>query len=334
MKKFFVSLVMLLSTSVVSLFAQSSQIATLNHEGEFSVYYGTSALASAYNKAVAGDVITLSEGVFDAVNLTKHITLRGVGMGVSVNDANISIESSTVLSGDFYIRADGSSSSKLVVEGIVNGGKVTLEGINHVQLIKCTFYDICFRANYGGLAGLTFTNCYVSNSFSSLYNIYLTANNSVFKNASFSGPSCSFVMNNCIIEIDSYTDLDNAKLNNCIIVNNNTSIASSYTKQQYIYNSLWVGNVPENGNPFSAIGLDQNNSVLPNDINVFEDGTFFKLTDEAKEYLDSDSTEVGIYSGIPFTPITSNLRIIKCNVASKSTADGKLSVDIEVASME
>jgi hypothetical protein len=62
----------------------------------------------------------------------------------------------------------------------------------------------------------------------------------------------------------------------------------------------------------------------------------FELTDEAKTtYLGSDGTQVGIYGGsLPFDPTPSNPQITKFNVASKSTADGKLSVDIQVNTAE
>ena len=66
------------------------------------------------------------------------------------------------------------------------------------------------------------------------------------------------------------------------------------------------------------------------------DSETFELTDAAKtQYLGTDGTEVGIYGGnLPFDPTPSNPQITKCNVAAKSTADGKLSVDIEVNAAE
>lgn len=66
------------------------------------------------------------------------------------------------------------------------------------------------------------------------------------------------------------------------------------------------------------------------------DSETFELTDAAKaQYLGADGTEVGIYGGnLPFDPTPSNPQITKCNVAAKSTADGKLSVDIEVNAAE
>lgn len=66
-------------------------------------------------------------------------------------------------------------------------------------------------------------------------------------------------------------------------------------------------------------------------MNVFKEGTFYQLTDEAKKYIGDDGTEVGIYGGsLGFDPTPTNPQITKFNVAPKTTADGKLSVDIEV----
>ena len=57
----------------------------------------------------------------------------------------------------------------------------------------------------------------------------------------------------------------------------------------------------------------------------------FELSDEGKVYLSVDGTEVGMLGGnYPYNPIVSIPRITKCEVAEKATADGKLSVNIEV----
>lgn len=62
----------------------------------------------------------------------------------------------------------------------------------------------------------------------------------------------------------------------------------------------------------------------------------FTLTDEAQaKYLGNDKTQVGIYGGsFPYSPNPTNPQIVKCDVASHSTADGKLSVDLQVATAE
>lgn len=62
----------------------------------------------------------------------------------------------------------------------------------------------------------------------------------------------------------------------------------------------------------------------------------FELLDVIKEkYLGTDGKEIGMYGGnLPFNPHSLSPKIKKFNVASKSTADGKLSVDIEVDGVE
>jgi hypothetical protein len=66
------------------------------------------------------------------------------------------------------------------------------------------------------------------------------------------------------------------------------------------------------------------------------DDEMFELTDEAKtKYLGTDGTQVGIHGGsIPFDITPTNPQITKCNVASKSTIDGKLSVDIQINAID
>ena len=68
----------------------------------------------------------------------------------------------------------------------------------------------------------------------------------------------------------------------------------------------------------------------------YRDDEMFELTDAAKTtYLGTDGKEVGLYGGsIPYEEDPTTPQITKCNVASKSTADGKLSVEIEVKAAE
>ena len=68
----------------------------------------------------------------------------------------------------------------------------------------------------------------------------------------------------------------------------------------------------------------------------YNDNETFELADAAKiKYLSADGKQVGMYGGdLPFTATPTNPQITKCNVAAKSTADGKLSVDIEVSAAE
>lgn len=69
---------------------------------------------------------------------------------------------------------------------------------------------------------------------------------------------------------------------------------------------------------------------------TYTDAQTFELTDEAKaQFLGTDGTEVGMHGGVfPYTSTPSYPQITKMNVANKTTADGKLSVDIEVSAAQ
>ena len=57
--------------------------------------------------------------------------------------------------------------------------------------------------------------------------------------------------------------------------------------------------------------------------------------DFATSFPGNDGTEVGIHGGImPFSLNPSYMIVKRCNVAGKSTIDGKLSVDIEIDTEE
>lgn len=68
-----------------------------------------------------------------------------------------------------------------------------------------------------------------------------------------------------------------------------------------------------------------------NGTDAFSFNEFYELTDEAKAtYIGTDGTQIGIHGGIGFDLIPSTLQITKCEIAPRSTSDGKLSVSIEV----
>ena len=312
---------------MIASYAQS-QIATLSHNGEITTFYGAEALKTAHNNAEAGDVITLSAGSFNSVNITKLITIRGAGMGVKVNDTD-TYSDPTIIVGDFSVTADGNETNHFTLEGVRNDNRMILRGTNYTQFFKCTFYDVRFEANYGSLQNCTFVHCYVSNSFDALYNTTFTGVNSYFKNADFCGSSSLFTLTNCVVEIESSLDLRYSSLKNCIIINKGSK-DDIYIQKDYstIYYTLWAGVGSE---PFKEFGDGHYNYIQSTYDDLFVDGSFYKLTDDAKKYVGSDGKELGIYGGsMPFTSKTSIPQITKCEVAPQSTKEGKLSVNIVV----
>ena len=320
--------------------AQSSMLATLNHEGTVSTFYGATALREAHAAAAHGDIITLSSGTFVSVNITKAVTLRGAGMEVDT----LSGTEPTVISGNFNIQIADSVSQRLVIEGVYNNHKITCSGtINNAMFLKNRFYQFSYLEQ-GILKNASFIHSRISD--------FIALN---------TGASASFI--NCVIEdpISQSESNSNYEFMNCVIKFNDNytdKVMSSSYKNCLIYShtNANYAKIPSSCNVYNCIGFYHSGifNNIPNSTNVFItdmktifktyagqslqklDSENFELTDAAKtKYLGTDGTQVGINGGIlPFDSTPSNPQITKCNVASKSTADGKLSVDIEVKAAE
>ena len=125
---------------------------------------------------------------------------------------------------------------------------------------------------------------------------------------------------------------------NCIISNmGNGGSIYSLKGNSITYNCIGINGYPTW--PFFG-GQNYGCMTVESYADVFEtfDGSAFSylekflLKDEiASDFLGTDGTEVGIYGGTaPYNPRPSHMVVKHCNVANKSTVDGKLSVEIEV----
>lgn len=346
MKKYFVTLFLSVFCFVVQVSAQSSVIATLFHDGDIKTFYGTGALRSAHAAAVHGDVITLSSGSFTATDITKAVTLRGAGMEYD----SISVTEPTIISGDFSIQIASDSTlqnNNLVMEGIYHNadGTITVKGsLNNPQFVKCRLYEImCSNASYIYYAN--FINCVIANQV-----FFYSSGSATFVNCYVNdlyqynyGSSHEF--QNCVVKDTHFVDISNTVFRNCFLY-----AAASASSYNYLPSSSSAYNcVALSGSSSTNIFANQSNTTntqVSSFSDVFKTWTGsslanfkaerLELTDAAKtKYLGSDGTQIGIYGGsIPFDPRPSNPQITKLNVASKSTADGKLSVDIEVKAAE
>lgn len=352
MKKFFVSLVMLLSTSAVGLFAQSSLIATLSHEGEITAFYGADALKEAHEAAVHGDAITLSSGTFNATSIAKAITLRGAGMQVDTINNILP----TIIYGDFTIHLSDTLTTRITIEGIYNSNMITLGGtLKNARFIKCRFGEFrCQSATNGYMVDCSFIHCKVGSKIRftdngtscSFINCYLNQPQYL---SSISGGNIHF--QNCIVRSGSggyydggyafFYSYGGMAFYNCVLEGSNYNVSNDVLSSSSVaYNCVVVGG-SASADVFKNISNTTNSrsshaEVFKDYTGTYNDDITFELTDEAKAmFLGTDDTQVGIYGGnFPYDPTTTNPHITKCNVAAKSTADGKLSVDIEVAGVE
>lgn len=338
MKKLLTVLVAIFATCNVMMLAQSSQLATLSHKGTIKTFYGTSALSSALSAAVNGDVITLSSGSFNGVDITKAVTIRGAGVGMDTTSQALP----TIINSNFTINVPANDSSNLILEGIYHGDLINIVKAARPMFLKCRFKAFVrkFIDNTSEITDATFMHCMaetmsLQNTGSSLDPVCSgTIINSAFGSTSIKNFTCT----NCIFLSLNQAYAANNTFYNCIIVASSTMMSSNVA-----FNC--IGYSKSNTSSFIFSNLPNNSSNQKcNPTEVFDSGsasyadnevTLFQLSDTGKSYKGNDGKEVGIYGGnMPFDLRTTTPQIKKCNVAAKSTADGKLSVDIEVSTIE
>lgn len=320
--------------------AQNTLMATLNHEGEVSVFYGVNAIKLANDAAVDGDIISLTGGTFKATTLTKAVTLRGTGVYPNEDAQTIA----TRITDDFTINI-ADKEHQLVIEGINFLNEFRNQcNIQNPLFRKCIFRDFvlatyssysvnsgtfinCFLSQisihgYSSSNSLSLINCFVNNIYEnngSPYNVYTCVNSIIGLKKGYSTNDISYSsFDNCIFF---GKESDCGKLG---ISNNANNCVATGPGMEHIFDNFLVGGntVVED---ISAIFKDFDGTS-------YTDVSTFELTDEAaRTYLCVDGSQVGIHGGsCPLDFVMPALRFTKCVVANKSTADGKLSVDIEV----
>lgn len=337
MKRMILSLVAAIVAATAT-YAQSSMLATLSHEGKISTYYGATALREAYNAATNGDIITLSSGSFVAVNIKKALTIRGAGMGL---DTTTQTEP-TVLTGDFTISIADTLSARLTIEGIYHNHTITIDNnFKNGTFIKSRFNAITCSSSNNVLKNLTMIHCKVTGTLKIPGTATVSCVNCYIHNPyCFSQTTSNFEFVNCVI-CSTYSrtwSINSSSFKNCILARE-TSYALDSSNTAYncvgVYSGLSDGIFYYMPNTTNALVSGYSN-VFKSFTGTYNDNVPFELTDTAKEkYKGIDGTQVGMFGGnMPFDATPTNPQITKCNVAAKSTADGKLSVDITVNGAE
>lgn len=346
MKKLFLSLIAMMCA--MAMYGQGSLLATLSHNGEISAFYGIDALKSTMAAADNGDVITLSSGQFNAATIDKAVTLRGAGM--SINTDSVNSHGSTLIQNNFTINLSDTLTGRLVMEGLYMKNDITYKGhVKNAQFLKCRFSDFAAANDSAKMTNAAFIHCRI------YYGFYMVANSSAyFVNCAISCPrsekaSSSIEFDNCFVKFDDSrntvyaSNVVNSLYKNCIIQETTRLpnlyylIPSSCTAYNCVglgYSSLF-GNMPAGNKTNKYVStissVFKNYNVTTYNTYVRDDYNFELTETAATTYLGLDGTQVGIYGGnLPYDENPTIPQITKCNVAAKSTADGKLSVDIEV----
>lgn len=330
-----------------ALYAQNSLVATLTSGSNVTAFYGETALAQALEAAQAGDAISLSSGTFQAVDITKAVSICGAGME---NDSEAGTQRTTIV-GNFDIKDMGvDETNKVILEGLYMDNRITIANyLNNASFIKCRFNEI----KDAGISNINIMHCKIMGGIQlSAYNSTCNVFNSFVMNPSpydfsvstyFSFKNCFLYFEGRFVFNDTYylAHLQQSTFENCIIYSYNTgstqvpiheTCKATYcvgNKSSMFNNQSGLENkVPSNSNFLYALFGITNNSVT-------EETTFVLTEDAAATYLGSDGTQVGMYGGgTPFNTQPANPKITKCIVAGQTAADGTLSVDIEVVGAE
>lgn len=315
--------VLLLSVVGMKNALAQNQVATLQHGDDITMYYGQNAFVNAHQAAESGDIITLSSGNFVPTDITKGITLRGAGVAIDTIAGTLP----TIIGGNLALFMEDES-DHLSIEGILFTNTVSYGYLESPVFTRCNFISI---DNYGSdwMLNAQFINCYINHFYhgnaygtqfincavwdissilnntpasfvNSILNCYysygglLATNSIIINNVNWHSSTCSFI--NCIGINLQYTVFGNGITINCATYNDYDEVFESFI-----------------GGDFS---LDE----------------LFILKDEiATGFLGTDGTQVGILGGpIPYSNRPGYMVLKRCNVASQSTVDGKLSVEIEV----
>lgn len=328
MKKLLFSVIAMMVA--VTSFAQNTLVASLSHGETVTYYYGATALQQAVTAAVSGDIINLSGGVFNAVDITKGITIRGAG---------IDSATPTDVNGKIQIIIPDNDDQTFTAEGIRFLGETDMQrkaSAPYCYFVRCQFKGL-FRTypDASAITNLAFLNCKFLNSF------YAYGTSSVYLQNSYINQmqttnSSSITATNCIINgvENSYTGITvvwNSVFTNCIFYNCPRPLPSTNQAS----NCINVG---------SDIDLFQSLSQrtdCPTDTKAFTDvfktftGTYsdtetFELTDAAKTaYKGTDNREIGMHGGAqPYTSEPSYPLITTMTVGEQTDANGQLSVTI------
>ena len=315
-----------------------TQVATLQHGDDVSVFYGTNAFVEAHTAAQTGDIITLSSGTFVPTTITKAITLRGAGCAIDT----VANTNPTIFGGNIELNV-ADTANFLTIEGILFTNQVKYRTLYNPKFNRCNFTVVDNSTSNGYMYDAQFVNCIIQTINFNNTRTPVFINSVVWKSDRFfESEHNTVVLYNSIFAgvTDSHGQYDALSAYNSIIIRTNYYCAKSA--------STFI----------NCIGIDKYDATYPNPFgqgyttgcttytsyeDVFESftGEFsmdeqFILKDEiATGFLGGDGTQVGIYGGmLPYSNRPTYMVLKRCNVANKSTIDGKLSVDIEVVTEE
>ncbi len=309
-------------------------IATLQHGDNVSVFKGPGALAEALTSAVNGDVITLSQGTFNAAPITKSVSIYG--MGFEENKTTGTLKS--IITGNLDIGIANGSCSNIHLEGLYLNNSMYLgtsvfepnTSLTNLTVVKVyartttyinaktddIFFDQCIlpdgfysspstSINYKA-SNLYLRNCYL---YGQLKNFQLTDNSITLDHCIYNTPNSDNVFSGTACPI---------KMIASIYCNNRNAWPPAGSNMEYcLSNNAWITNRTYNPgfntcyttNDYAWLGIftDNNENATYSQTRTYE-------LQQPTVWVDADGKEIGIHGGngwskVPSTPVVKNLSI-------------------------
>ena len=321
MKKFILLIIALFYTVVAYAQGTDQVSAILQHGDTETIFIGNTGFAQAYEAAVDGDVIILSQGIFNTINnISKVLTIYGAGF----EDNAETNTATTTINGTFRL-GDGSDTEfdGIHIEGVKINGYMGLNSqLKNVTIQRCCITNnvelnhntenVTFRqcymlgdilGQYKHANGLLISNCYVSKNINNF-----SVNSFVHIDHSYMGNMYSrvyreyaqFLWTNSIINKLS----GDLPLGYAAIVKNCIFFADNYYNDVNLENCYRLSSIAD-------IFADGENAD-------YSPTRTFELKDP-ETYVGTDGTPIGLSGGAGWNKVPSNPYVSKVNATLSGT---------------
>lgn len=340
------SLFLLFMTMMSNNTYAQDQVATLQHNGEISTFYGGNAFIEAYNAADTCDMITLSSGDFNVCDINKPVIIHGAG---ARQDTTVNDRTPTVFVNSFTVDIESTETKHLIVEGVSFSSTVTYLKMCYAEFSRCNFFNLVCHTFYypynyvpqydGNMSNSRFVNCRLGFvSFVSSVNVFLL-NSIAFSTEGLNqtpSPDKNLLAYNSYIV---YGDENPARSDffNCVIGGRPERVPQESCS---FYNCVlakngYEGSLLENAFNSNCMEVDTVSQVFENFTGDFNNEQFILKDEIASSIQGTDGSEVCIYGGMsPYSDRPKYMILRRCTVGSRTTDDGHLGVDIEVITEE
>ena len=278
------------------------------------MFNGANALVQAYGKAADGDVITLSEGVFNTITITKPITIYGAGFEAD----SITGTAVTTINGTLGLGISGDTLSGVHLEGLNINGLLNIgAGAADAPVSNLTVTKVATGQVYpqSSFSLAYFDQCILRGGFDApTWCTTVVADNLFMTNCFLSGRIGNMISGSIKIDHCVFGDFNFFEIPAAVLVTNTVMY----------YPTMWAYAMPSH--------VVIRNCICPQTVsgtNVYQVdlGSIFADASDASYsptrtfelqqptvWLGTDSTEIGIRGGngwnkVPATPVVKNLQL-------------------------